>query len=275
MATKLGIFAGGGDLPRRLIRLCKDTDREVFVIAFKGQTDLETTLDVDHLWSRLGAAGQILTRLKKEQVKEIVMIGPVKRPSMSELRPDWRALQFFAKIGAKSLGDDGLLKSVISAVEDEGFLFRGVDDILDDLLAPAGVYGDISPNAESLLDIKRGVEVAQLMGRADIGQSVVVQQGLVLGVEAIEGTDALISRCSDLKRSGNGGVLVKLKKPEQERRADLPTIGLETIKRAASSGLAGIAIESGGALVVDLEAVIEQANKLGLFIIGITPSEYH
>ncbi|OUS17922.1 UDP-2,3-diacylglucosamine pyrophosphatase [Rhodospirillales bacterium 47_12_T64] len=274
MGAKLGILAGGGQLPRQLIKLCEETNREVFLVAFTGQTDPETAIGVDHMWTRLGAAGKILSRLKQEQVEELVMIGPVKRPSMTELRPDWRALQFFAKIGVKSLGDDGLLRSVISALEGEGFLFRGVDDLLNDLLATKGVYGSVSPDDQACADIKRGVEVARLMGRADVGQSVVVQQGLVLGVEAIEGTDALLSRCRGLKRGGDGGVLVKLKKPEQERRADLPTIGVETLKSAFNAGLRGIAIESGGALVVDRDALVSAADEYGLFVLGINPSEY-
>ncbi len=274
MSAKLGILAGGGGLPRQLIKLCEETNREVFVVAFSGQTDPETVEGVDHIWTRLGAAGKILKTLSEEQVKELVMIGPVKRPSMAELRPDWRALQFFAKIGAKSLGDDGLLRSVISALEEEGFLFRGVDDLLSDLLATEGVYGAVVPDALAYEDIKRGVEVAQAMGRADVGQSVVVQQGLVLGVEAIEGTDALLSRCKELKRGGDGGVLVKLKKPEQERRADLPTIGVETLKSAFNAGLKGIAIEAGGALVVDRESLVSEADDCGLFVVGISPSAY-
>ncbi|WP_421783629.1 LpxI family protein [Kiloniella litopenaei] len=274
MSGKLGILAGGGELPRRLIKLCQDTGRDFFVVAFKGQTDNETVMDVEHLWSRLGAAGDIISRLKKEQVTDLIMIGPVKRPSMAELRPDWRALQFFAKIGAKSLGDDGLLKSVVSALETEGFNLLGIDDILHDLLATKEIYGKFSPDAQAQTDIKRGVEVARLMGLADVGQSVVVQQGLVLGIEAIEGTDALIDRCAGLRRDAAGGVLVKLKKPQQERRADLPTIGLETIKRAVKSGLRGIAIEAGGALVVDRDAVVQLANESGLFLIGIEPADY-
>ncbi|KLN61466.1 UDP-2,3-diacylglucosamine pyrophosphatase [Kiloniella spongiae] len=274
MSCKLGILAGGGELPRRLIKLCQDTGQDFFVIAFKGQTDNQTVIGVDHLWSRLGAAGEIISKLKEKHVTDLVMIGPVKRPSMSELRPDWRALQFFAKIGAKSLGDDGLLKSVVSALESEGFNLLGVDDILHDLLATKEIYGKISPDEQALADIKRGVEVGRMMGLVDVGQSVVVQQGLVLGVEAIEGTDALIDRCADLKRDAAGGVLVKLKKPQQERRADLPTIGIETVKRAIKAGLRGIAIEAGGALVVDRDAVVALANEAGLFLIGIEPADY-
>ncbi|WP_085908206.1 LpxI family protein [Kiloniella majae] len=274
MSGKLGILAGGGELPRRLIKLCQDTGRDFYVIAFKGQTDSKTVADVDHLWSRLGAAGEIISRLKEEQVTDLVMIGPVKRPSMAELRPDWRALQFFAKIGAKSLGDDSLLTSVVSALETEGFNLLGVDDILHDLLATKETYGKFSPDDQAQADIMRGVEVGRMMGLADVGQSVVVQQGLVLGVEAIEGTDALINRCADLKRDAAGGVLVKLKKPQQERRADLPTIGVETVKRAIKAGLRGIAIEAGGALVVDRDAVVELADESGLFLIGIEPADY-
>ena len=121
----------------------------------------------------------------------------------------------------------------------------------------------------ALVDIKRGFEVAKGIGGLDIGQSVIVQQGMVIGVEAIEGTDALIKRCKDLQRKGKKGVLVKVKKPAQEERIDLPTVGIETVKNAFASGLRGIAIEAGATLVVDTPNVIKELDKNKMFMIGI------
>ena len=129
------------------------------------------------------------------------------------------------------------------------------------------------PTSWALADIERGARVAAALGSQDVGQAAVVQQGLVLGVEAVEGTDALLARCAGLARSGPGGVLVKVRKPTQDRRADLPTIGVTTVRNAAGAGLRGIAIEAGGALVIDKTAVVRAADEAGLFVVGIAVPE--
>ena len=270
MTGPLSIVAGGGPLPRRLVDLCQRNGRGAFVVAIEGHTEAATVEGVDHLWTRLGQTEKAIRALKEAGAKELVMVGPVKRPSMTELRPDRSAFKFLAKVGFRSLGDDGLLGAVVNALEDEGFTIRGVDELLGDLLAGEGCFGVVEPDESALLDIQRGIAVVHAMGAADVGQATVVQDGIFLGVEAVEGTDALLERCGPLSRDGPGGVLVKLSKPGQERRTDLPTIGVETIERAAAAGLRGIAIEAGGTLVVDAPAVSAAADRTGLFIIGIS-----
>ncbi len=269
MATKLGIIAGGGELPARLIQVCRAMGREVFVIAFEGQTEPATVAGVAHAWIRLGRFGAALEALKGEGVEDLVLIGPIKRPRLGEFGLDIRAARWLAKVGAESLGDDGLLRAVISALEEEGFRVHGADDLLVDLLAPAGPLGVHRPDAGAERDIARGLAVAKALGEADVGQAVVVQQGIVLGVEAVEGTDRLLRRCAELGREGPGGVLVKIKKPGQERRVDLPTVGVLTVTGAARAGLRGIAVEAGGTLIVDRLAVVEAADEAGLFVLGI------
>ncbi len=269
MAEKLGIIAGGGELPARLIEVCRAAGRDFFVIAFPGQTDPQTVEGVDHAWVRLGAAGTALAYLHAADVKEIVMVGPIERPSLKELRPDLKTVRFMAKVGAAGLGDDGLLSGIVKNLEAEGFAVRGVDELLQDLVAAPGRYGKHAPDADAESDIRRGIAVVRALGGVDVGQAAVVQQGIVLGVEAVEGTDALLARCARLRREGPGGVLVKLKKPGQERRVDLPTIGLATVEGGAKAGLKGIAVEAGAALVVDAPAVAKAADEAGLFVIGI------
>lgn len=270
MAGKLGLLAGGGALPVRIIAACRAAGRELFVIAFDGQTDQATVDGVPHLWTRLGAAGTILSRLREEGVSELVMAGRIRRPSLSELKPDWRAAKLFARIGAKALGDDGLLRAVAEALEqEEGFRLIGVGDLFTDFLTPPGPIGRLAPDEQAWADIAHGVRVARGLGALDVGQAVVVQQGLVLGVEAIEGTDALVARAGGLRREGPGGVLVKVRKPQQDDRLDLPTIGTATVAAAASAGLAGIAVEAGATLIVDRAAVAAAADSAGLFVVGI------
>ncbi len=270
MAAKIGILAGGGPLPARLAEVCRANGRDVFVLAFEGQTEPETVAGgVDHAWTRLGRVGEALNLLKAAGVEELVMIGPVGRPSLGQLGLDMRGAQLAAKIGAKGLGDDGLLRAAIRALEDEGFRVTGVEAFLEDLLAPPGPYGAERPDEQAEADIQRGIAVARALGAVDVGQAAVVQQGIVLGVEAVEGTDALLARCATLRRDGPGGVLVKLKKPGQETRVDLPTIGVRTIEGASAAGLRGIAVQAGGSLIVDRPAVVAAADAAGLFILGV------
>jgi len=271
-APKLGILAGAGELPRRIIEACRATDRAFFVLAFEGSADPAVAQGVPHAWIRLGAAGEGLRILRENGVAELVMAGGVKRPSVLQLRPDWRTAKFFARIGYRALGDDGLMKAVIHELEQvEGFRVVGLDAILGTSLAPEGPIGRNTPDEQARHDIAHGFRIVRALGALDIGQAVVVQQGLVLGVEAIEGTDALIARCAALRRDGPGGVLVKGMKPGQERRVDLPTIGPQTISAAAAAGLRGIAIEAGASILVDRAAIAAAADRAGLFVIGVAP----
>lgn len=270
MAAKLGLLAGGGPLPRQVVEACRRSGRDVFVVAFEGQTDPATVEGgVDHLWTRLGNPGPALKALHRAGCAELVMIGPVRRPSLTELRLDLTTARFLGRVGAKALGDDGLLRAVIAQLEDDGFSFVGVHEIVGDLLATPGTWGRHRPDASASRDIARALDVADVLGRVDVGQAVVVQQGLVLGVEAIEGTDKLLERCAELARPGPGGVLVKIKKPGQDERADLPTIGTNTVSGAKRAGLRGIAVEAGATIVVDLEATVAAADAAGLFLHGL------
>jgi DUF1009 family protein len=266
--AKLGILAGRGTLPAKVIERCRQTGREVFVVAFEGETDPLTVAGIPHFWTRLGAAAAIIDALRVQGVETLVLAGGIRRPSLGSLRPDIRGARFLAKVGLRVLGDDSLLSAVVKELEAEGFGLIGVDAVLTDAVAVIGSYGTCRPDEQAERDIARGLEVAHGLGRLDVGQAVIVQQGIVLGVEAIEGTDALIDRCAALRRDGPGGVLVKAKKPGQEARVDLPTIGPHTVERAAAAGLVGIAVEAGSSLVIDRETLITVADRLGLFVIG-------
>jgi len=270
---KLGIIAGSGALPRRLIESCTAAGRDVFVLALRGAADPETVENVPHAWCRMGAAATVLGLLRDHGVTDLVLAGGIRRPTLGAIRPDWRAARFFAKVGYRMLGDDGLLSAVVRELEIEGFRLIGAHELLDAAATvPEGPLGRISPSAEAEADIERGLRIARAIGALDVGQAVVVQQGLVLGVEAIEGTDALLRRCAGLRRDGAGGVLVKVEKPGQEQRIDRPTIGPQTVAMAAEAGLQGIAVEAGATLVLDRDEVIRAADAAGLFVVGIRPS---
>jgi len=272
---KLGIIAGGGTLPQTLVKYCISNKIPYFVLAISGNAKEDAfTQDEPHLFIRIGQAGTGFKRLKEEHVQDIVMIGTIRRPTLADLVPDMRTTAFFTKIGFKSLGDDGLLRALIKEIEKENMKVVGIHEIMPDLLLKEGILTKQKPDKQALADIKRGVAAAFNLGQLDIGQSVVVQQGLVLGVEGIEGTDELIRRCGTYKRKGAGGVLVKLRKPTQDMRVDLPTIGCQTIENAHQAGLRGLAVHASNALIADENAVIQLANKYKMFLIGINPAEF-
>jgi len=274
MAGTLGILAGGGDLPARLIATCRQDGRPVFVIALEGQAaPADVPADTPSAWYRMGAAGAILDRLRAEGVTDIVMAGRVRRPSMAELRPDWKATQFLARLGLTALGDDGLLRGITRLLEAEGFRVVGVQDLVADLLTPPGLLTRQAPDDQGAADIAHGIRIARALGAADVGQAVVVQQGIVLGLEAVEGTDALIDRCAALRREGPRPVLVKMCKPQQDRRLDMPTIGPETLRRLVRGGYAGLAAQAGGTLMLGRATLLAEAESAGLFVQGVHPAE--
>lgn len=269
----LGVLAGGGPLPRMIADAVAAGGRKVCFIAFDGFTDPAAPQGYPCLWTRFGAAGAALEWLRGQGVDELVFAGPVRRPTLSSLKPDWWTTKFLAKIGVKAFGDDGLLRAVADALEAEGFKITGMHALLDGLLTPPGRVGRLAPDEQAERDVALGVRIARGLGALDVGQGCVVQQGLVLAVEAIEGTDAMVGRCGALARPGPGGVLVKMRKPQQDDRLDLPTVGPFTVENAAAAGLRGIAVEAGGSLIVDRPATAAAADRLGLFIVGVAPPE--
>lgn len=272
MATKLGIIAGGGDLPIRICQACERDGRPFFVVAIDQQADTAQLSRFPHAVIRLGAAGKALKLFKNEGVRDLVMAGKVSRPSLAQLRPDAEALKFFATVGKGAGGDDDLLTRIANYFQDKhGFTVVSVGDVLGRTGVDSGVLTQAAPDAARQRDIERGLFVLKTMGPADVGQAVVVQEGLVLGVEAIEGTDALIDRCGLLKRPGPGPVLIKIAKPGQDDRIDLPTIGEQTIARASAAGFSGIAIEADRTIIVDRDETVSAADRAGLFLTAVTP----
>lgn len=269
----VGIIAGAGDLPRLLADACRSAGRAVHVLALEGHAEAGRLEGLPVDWVRLGAGARAIEILKTRGCEELVFAGAVRRPTLAELRPDFRAAAFLARAGFAALGDDGVMRAVVREFEREGFRVVGVDDLLGDVLAPEGVLGAVEPDAAALEDIARGLAVALALGRADAGQGVVVQGGVVLAIEAAEGTDALLARAGGLRREGPGGVFVKTAKPGQERRIDLPTVGLATLRGAMAAGLRGVAMEAGRTILLERTELVAEADAAGLFVIGIRANE--
>ncbi len=266
----VGILAGGGPLPGQVAAAAIAAGRRVFVVGLEGYADPSVIAPYPHASVRLGAAGQILAQLRGAGVRDLVLVGPVRRPSVFDLRPDAEGVRIMARIGRSAFGgDDGLLAAVVRVLAEEGFAVIGAHEILTEALGPRGLLTRVGPDAQAQADIDRGVAVAKLLGQADVGQGCVVQQGIVLALEAIEGTDAMLSRVPAVARPGPGGVLIKLVKPGQDRRADLPTIGPGTVAACVAAGLRGIAFEAGGTMFTDRAKIIADADAAGVFLVGI------
>lgn len=275
---KLGLIAGGGTLPLEIAAHCEQAGRPVFIARLKGFADPELGrfpgADVG-----LAEIGKTIKALKRAGCQAVCLVGNVSRPDFKTLKPDLRGLAILpAVIAAARHGDDALLRVVLNEFAKEGFIIEGAHEAKSDLTLAKGPLGAVAPGPEHQGDIDRALLVAREIGRLDVGQGAVVCDGLVLAVEAQEGTDAMLRRVAhEIPTAIRGtpgayrGVLAKAPKPIQETRIDLPTIGLATVQRAAAAGLAGIVGEAGRLLVLDREAVIELADDLGLFIFGVEP----
>ncbi len=263
----VGIIAGAGVLPSALATACQKSGRGAVIVVLKGFADPGAFSSFPSSLLSIGQGARMVRFFRAHQVRDIVLIGAVRRPSLFDVRPDWWTLSRLGGILLRgNLGDDGLLRAVRRVFEAEGFQICGVHDFLPDLLARSGALGAHTPSSDAMQDIVRGFTVAGALGQVDVGQSVVVQQGVVLGVEAAEGTAALIERCATLKRSGPGPVLVKSVKPNQDRALDLPTIGPDTVRAAVSAGFQGIAVQAGSTLMVDPGEMAHLADAGGLFV---------
>ena len=271
-AGAVGILAGGGILPARVAEAAHAAGRPVYILGFEGFAEPDVIAPWPHDLVRLGAAGRILALLRAHGCTDLVLIGPVRRPSLRSLCPDAEGARILARLGRSLFaGDDGLLASLVRILGEEGFQVSGAHEFLQQSVVGPGLLGRYAPDAQAMADISHGARVVRALGALDIGQGCVVQNGVVLAVEAMEGTDQMLARAGQCRQPGEGGVLVKLLKPGQEKRADMPTIGPMTVETAAAAGLRGIAFEAGHTLLTDRAACIAAADRLGLFLIAVTP----
>jgi hypothetical protein len=277
----LGIIAGGGDLPIAIARAAQADGRAVFVVALAGMASPADVAAFPHAFASLGELGKAIGLLKQAACSEVTLAGKVARPEFSKLRLDARGALALPKVMAAAIkGDDALLRSLVTILEKEGMHVIGSTDAACGLVASLGPLGKLAPTQDHDRDITHAIRVVAALGALDIGQAAIVCDGLVLAVEAAEGTDAMLARVANLPEALRGtrdnrkGVMVKAPKPNQERRVDLPVIGVRTVELASAAGLSGIAVEGGAALIVNRARVTETADRLGLFIYGFAPEDY-
>jgi DUF1009 family protein len=277
---RLGLIAGGGDLPRAVAQSARADGREVFVIGLIGSLGQADGWigDFPHEMASPGAPGQAFKSFRREGVTEILLAGKVDRPNFSDLKLDMKGIALLPRaLKAARQGDDALLRFLVTMFEEEGFRAIGVAEAAPGLVCGEGALGRLHPDEDHRADMARGFAIVRALGALDVGQAAVVCEGLCLAVEAAEGTDRMIERVGTLRPALRGtpekkrGVLVKALKPTQDAKTDMPVIGVATVERAHAVGLAGIGLEAGGALIVDKAAVAARADALGLFIAGVAP----
>ncbi|WP_417497731.1 LpxI family protein [Maricaulis sp.] len=269
--NRLGLIAGGGDLPVEIAQAMAGMNPFIVRVKGFGTDPFEGFESVE---KSIGQIGGILKALKKAGCDALCFAGYVKRPDIKDLQMDAHGLVLVPRaLAAGRKGDDAILRVVIEEFEQAGLTVIGANDVLKSLAPAAGQLTATTPNDNDRADIAKALLTARHMGEIDIGQAAVVAHGVVLAVEAQEGTNAMLERLTELPAHLRGnagerlGVLAKTPKPIQERRIDLPTIGVETVTRCDRAGLAGIALEAGSALIVNREAVIAALDAAGMFLV--------
>jgi DUF1009 family protein len=265
--SKIGIIAGGGQFPLLFAKAAKKKGCQVLVVAHKGESspDLEEIAD-EICWVKLGQLGKIIKFFKQQGVSEAVLLGTITKTRIfKDILPDLKGLTLWNRLKVRQ--DDSILRAVADALEDEGIKILESTIYLKELLFPKGVLTKGKPSSDQIDDIYFGWQMAREVGRLDIGQCVVVRDRAVLAVEAIEGTDAAIRRGGKLGKEQ--AVVVKVKKPNQDFRFDLPAIGIKTIDSMDEVGASVLAVETGQALLFDASAMIDRADKAGIVVVGI------
>lgn len=262
--AKTGLIAGKGDLPFLMRDALLSQSHELFILAIKDATNPALVEGLPHQWIDMAEIARTLEIFSEQSIKNIVMAGGMKRPPMKALKPPALAARILKRMGTAFLrGDDALFKAIVSIFEEEGFSIIGADEVLQELLTPKGTLTTTKPENEQ--DIQQAINAAKALGTRDVGQAVIALNGEIIGEEDSAGTDALLKRVG----SAQGAILAKAKKPNQERRVDLPTIGPDTITRLSEYGYTGIVLEANHSLILHRETVIKHANEHGLFVVGL------
>lgn len=271
MIKKVGIIAGAGDLPQKLIAACQERQLPYHILAYLGQTPEDFVRFEPHTWVGIAQVGKTLRTLQDQGCDTVVMAGYFSRPNFSQLKPDLKGGLLLAKMASKALGDDGLLRILVDFFEQEGFKVVGSEELIGhEVLIKKGILTKEAPLQSEQESISRGLKVAKTLGALDVGQALIVERGLILGVEALEGTDNLIKRCGQMESHRRGeGFLVKVIKPGQEARVDRSVLGLKTLENLAYYGFRGIVAEADQVILLDQDEMVAYADKNILFMVGV------
>jgi DUF1009 family protein len=276
ISSPVGVIAGGGAMPFAVADSLQTRGIAPVLFALRGACDPDRVGRFRHHWISVGQLGRATRLFRSEGCRDLIFIGTLLRPALSEIRLDWGTIRVLGRVWAAFRGgDDHLLSGIGRILEQDGFRMVGVRDVAPDVLMPEGNIARAVPDSDALADIAKGREVLGALGPFDIGQAVVVIDGHVVAVEDIEGTDGLLARVARLREAGRirakpgRGVLVKAPKSGQDLRYDLPTIGARTVEGVAKAGIGGIAVIAGHTIAADAQAMIAAADSAGLFVQGV------
>jgi DUF1009 family protein len=276
ITSPVGVIAGGGVMPFAVADSLTARGIETVVFALKGACDPVRVARFRHHWISVGQVGRAVKLFRAEGCHDLIFIGVLGRPALSEIRLDWGTLRVMGRVlAAFRGGDDHLLSGIGRIFEHDGFRMVGIKDVAPNLLMPEGCITRATPSPNAAADIAKGRDVLRALGPFDIGQAAIVIDGHVVAVEDIEGTDGLLARVAHLRAEGRirakaaRGVLVKAPKSGQDLRFDLPTVGPRTVEGVAKAQLAGMAVIAGNTIIVETETMIEAADTANLFIQGL------
>ncbi len=267
---KVALLAGGGCLPRQIYDKCKQNSIECKVLCLQEYFSIEEFTDIEHSVVSLYLVSKIVSTLKTWQISHIILAGCVSRTNLPKFLLDIKGAKLLAMLLKRGLSDSTILGTAVEFLENEGFTIIAPHEIFVDMLAQKGCLTKYKAPLTAEQDIAKGVEILKGITRFDMGQALIIQNGLVLGVEAAEGTDALIKRCGKIQqREDTRPILIKMCKSNQDQRVDLPCIGPYTIENLSRYHMSGVAIEAEKTIILDIQKTIEKANEFSIFIYGI------
>jgi DUF1009 family protein len=280
----IALICGGGSFPGAVAEAIVRRGRRPVMFAIKGWAETKVVELYPHHWIAIGQLGRFLRLVRSEQCRDVLFIGTLLRPPLRQIRLDWQTIRLVPRIVQSFRGgDDRLLSALARTLEEEGLRIVGLNAVAPDVVVPEGVLGRCQPSPGDRADIAHALDLLATLGPFDVGQAAVVAENHVLAVEAAEGTDNMLRRIAELRGQGRVisplgvGVVVKAPKPSQDRRFDLPAIGLQTVANAAAAGLAGVAVAAGNTIIADAAEAIAAADRARIFIVGVPqdPSMKH
>jgi DUF1009 family protein len=273
----IALICGGGSFPGAVADAIARRGRRPVLFAIKGWAEPKVVEQYPHHWIALGQVGRFFRLARAEECRDVLFIGTLLRPPLSQIRLDWQTIRLMPRI-AQSFrgGDDRLLSGMARFMEEEGLRIVGLKSVAPDVIVPLGLLGRHHPSPADRADIARALDLLTTLGPFDVGQAAVVVNNNVLAVEAAEGTDNMLRRVAELRAQGRVttpqgvGVLVKAPKPSQDRRFDLPAIGPQTVANVVAAGLAGVAVAAGNTIIADAAEVIAAADRAKIFVVGVS-----
>ena len=269
----LAIIAGRGQIPSMILEKChkEGIKYRLFLLSGERYEDESIYDSFNPIKLKYGEISKFLQIVKQEGIENLIMAGGVTKPDFKAIKVDGKSALLMGKILAKKiLGDESVLDTVIKFFEKEGLNIVKIQDFLENIISQRGVFSSCNPSKDDLENIKIAKDAINHFSKFDVGQSLIVAQKQIIAIEAVEGTDKMIRRCKDLDiKYKDSAILVKMSKKNQSDKADLPTIGVETVQNCIESGIKGIAIQAKLTLVLEKEKVVDLANKNGVFIVVV------